>query len=696
MEGKPMQRHATRPAAAAAPPPGGPAARAGSAPRQGRIPIVDVTPRIDGGHTPARAVPGEEFAVCATVFCEGHDAVAADVVLTDPHGRTGDPVPMRLVAPGTDRYTAWIRAAAEGDWTYHVQAWSDPWATWRHAAEIKIPAGIDTELVLQEGAAILTEAAGPLPPGQAAPLTDAAGLLRDTRLDPQERLTAATTAPVTAALTAHPLRRLLTRSPELPLRVDRERALYGAWYEFFPRSEGAALPTAADNGTRPPRPGTLRTAAKRLEAVADMGFDVVYLPPIHPIGTTHRKGAGNTLEAGPHDPGSPWAIGSAEGGHDTVHPDLGTLDDFDHFVARAGELGLEIALDFALQCSPDHPWVTEHPEWFHHRPDGSIAHAENPPKKYQDIYPIDFDTDPDGLHTECLRVLRHWMDHGVRIFRVDNPHTKPVAFWQRLIDTIHADDPDVLFLAEAFTRPAMLHALARVGFHQSYTYFTWRNSKEEVESYLCELAGLGGQESAAYLRPNLFVNTPDILNAYLQYGGRAAFAARAVLAATAAPTWGVYAGYELYENVPTGPGSEEYLNSEKYQLRPRDWAGAETAGNSLAPLIRALNNIRRAHPALHQLRNLRFHRTDNDAVTCYSKRTADGDWVLVVLNLDPHDTREATVTLDLPALGIDRSETFAVHDALSGEVYRWGRDNYVRLDPRHRVAHILTDGTSQS
>ncbi|WP_327313405.1 maltotransferase domain-containing protein [Streptomyces sp. NBC_01235] len=687
MEGKPMQRDATRPTAEA---------------RVGRIPIADVAPQIDdgaGGRTPARAVPGEEFAVSATVFREGHDAVGAGVVLTDPDGRAGDWIPMRLVAPGTDRYTAWVTAAEEGDWTYRVEAWTDPWATWRHAAEIKVPAGIDTELVLEEGALLLEEVAGTAPADEAARLTDVAGRLRDGRLDAEERLAAVTAAPVATLLTARPLRRLLTRSPELPLRVDRERALYGAWYEFFPRSEGAVVPAAVDGVAEPPRPGTLRTAAKRLEAVADMGFDVVYLPPVHPIGTTHRKGAGNTLEARPHDPGSPWAIGSADGGHDAIHPDLGTQEDFDHFVARAGELGLEVALDFALQCSPDHPWVAEHPEWFQRRADGSIAFAENPPKRYQDIFPVDFDTDPDGLHTECLRILRHWMDHGVRIFRVDNPHTKPVAFWERLIAAVHASDPDVLFLAEAFTRPAMLHALARVGFHQSYTYFTWRNSKEEVESYLSELAGLGGEQSAAYLRPNLFVNTPDILNAYLQYGGRAAFAARAVLAATAGPTWGVYAGYELYENVPMGPGSEEYLDSEKYQLRPRDWAGAQTAGDSLAPLIRALNDIRRAHPALHQLRNLRFHRTDNDAMICFSKRACGGegdDWVVVVLNLDPRETREATVTLDLPALGLERSETFAVRDALSGENYRWGRDNYVRLDPRHRVAHILTDGTSQS
>ncbi|MEV7418421.1 alpha-1,4-glucan--maltose-1-phosphate maltosyltransferase [Streptomyces sp. NPDC089919] len=661
----------------------------------GRIPVVDVRPRVEEGRRPARAVPGEGFEVSATVFREGHDGVAAHVVLTGPDGAERDPVPMRLLAPGTDRYAAEVTPDREGDWTYRVEAWSDPWATWRHTAGIKVPAGLDTETVLEEGARLLERAADAFTPREGAPLLRAADALRDTGRPGPGRLAAATEPGVAALLTARPLRDLVTRSAELPLRVDRERALYGSWYELFPRSEGARLPAPdADGLLDPPRSGTLRTAAARLDAVAAMGFDVVYLPPIHPIGTTHRKGANNTLTAGPHDPGSPWAIGSADGGHDAVHPDLGTIEDFDHFVARARALGMEVALDFALQCSPDHPWATEHPEWFRHRPDGTIAYAENPPKKYQDIYPIDFDTDPEGLLDECLRVLRHWMAHGVRIFRVDNPHTKPLAFWERLIEALHAEDPDVLLLAEAFTRPAMLHALARAGFHQSYTYFTWRNSKDEVEDYLAELAGLDGQESAAYLRPNFFVNTPDILHAYLQYGGRPAFAVRAVLAALTAPSWGVYAGFELYENVALGPGSEEYLDSEKYQYRPRDWVAEEAAGNSLAPLITALNELRRAHPALHRLRNLRLHRTDNDAVVCFSKRAVaeDGtdDWVLVVLNLDPHSVREATVSLDLPELGREWSETFEVHDALSGESYRWGRDNYVRLDPREDVAHILT------
>ncbi|MDI3418504.1 alpha-1,4-glucan--maltose-1-phosphate maltosyltransferase [Streptomyces luteolus] len=675
---------------------GTPAARRFT-PAVGRIPIEEIRPQVDAGRRPARAVPGEVFEVSATVFREGHDSVAADVVLTDPDGVDGRRIPMRLVAPGTDRYAAQVSAAREGDWSYRVEAWTDPVATWRHTAEIKIPARIDVELVLAEGALLLERAAAGIEdePARAA-LAETRDRLMDDRTTPEERLAAALDRDVTALLTAHPPRDLVTASAELPLRVDRKRALYGAWYEFFPRSEGAVPAVQNAEGVlEPPRSGTLRTAAERLDGIADMGFDVVYLPPVHPIGTTHRKGANNALTAGPYDPGSPWAIGSPAGGHDAIHPDLGTLDDFDEFVARAGELGLEVALDFALQCSPDHPWAKEHPEWFKHRIDGSIAYAENPPKKYQDIYPIDFDTDPDGLHEECLRILRHWMAHGVRIFRVDNPHTKPVAFWERLIEAVHASDPDVLFLAEAFTRPAMMRSLARVGFHQSYTYFTWRNSKEEVESYLAELAGLDSSESAAYLRPNLFVNTPDILNAFLQYGGRAAFEIRAVLAATAAPTWGVYAGFELCENVPAGPGSEEYLDSEKYQYRPRDWKAEEAAGHSLAPLLRTLNQLRRAHPALHQLRNLHFHRTADDAVVAFSKRLGE-DWVLVVLNLDPHSCRETTVSLDLPALGLERTDTFQVHDALTGDSYAWDRDNYVRLDPQHRVAHIFTDRKLQS
>ncbi|MGW1545284.1 DUF3459 domain-containing protein, partial [Streptomyces sp. NPDC002309] len=395
---------------------------------------------------------------------------------------------------------------------------------------------------------------------------------------------------------------------------------------------------------------------------------------------TFRKGPNNTLSAGPDDVGVPWAIGSPEGGHDAVHPDLGTLDDFDWFVGQARSHGLEIALDLALQCSPDHPWVDKHPEWFHHRADGSIAHAENPPKKYQDIYPLAFDRDMDGLVAETLRVLRHWMSHGVRVFRVDNPHTKPVVFWERVIADIGRTDPDVIFLAEAFTRPAMMHTLAQIGFQQSYTYFTWRNTKQELTEYLTELSG----EAASYMRPNFFVNTPDILHAHLQQGGRPAFEARAVLAATLSPTWGVYSGYELCENVPLREGSEEYLDSEKYQLTPRDW----DSPHSIAPLITRLNAIRRDHPALHGIRNLRFHHTDNEAVIAYSKRSGS-DTVLVIVNLDPHHTQEATVSLDMPQLGLDRHASVSVHDELTGETYQWGSANYVRLEPGRAPAHVL-------
>ncbi|KWX08698.1 alpha-1,4-glucan:maltose-1-phosphate maltosyltransferase, partial [Carbonactinospora thermoautotrophica] len=517
-------------------------------------------------------------------------------------------------------------------------------------------------------------------------ILDAATALRDASRPPMARLAAALTSEVTNVLAQYPLRELVTASDPLPLWVDRQRALFGSWYEFFVRSEGAVVdPT----GTVPPKSGTFRTAMKRLEAIADAGFDVVYLPPIHPIGHTHRKGPNNSLVAGPHDPGSPWAIGSEEGGHDAIHPDLGTFEDFDAFVARARELGLEIALDLALQCSPDHPWVHKHPEWFTIRADGSIAYAENPPKQYQDIYPLNFDNDPAGLYQEILRIVRLWMSHGVRIFRVDNPHTKPLDFWEWLLDEVRKTDPDVLFLAEAFTRPAMMHTLAKIGFHQSYTYFTWRNTKWELTEYMQELTG----DAASYMRPNFFVNTPDILHEYLQYGGKPAFKIRAVLAAMLSPTWGVYAGYELFENTPREPGSEEYLDSEKYQYRPRDWETAEREGRTLTPYLKKLNLLRRQHPALQQLRNLRFHDVDNDAMIVFSKLARVGDHedrVLVVVNLDPHNTREATVHLNMPELGLGWDESFVVHDELTGADYRWHQHNYVRLDPAVEPAHIFT------
>ncbi|MEU0841351.1 alpha-1,4-glucan--maltose-1-phosphate maltosyltransferase [Streptomyces sp. NPDC005962] len=649
----------------------------------GRIPLLDIRPLIDCGRRPAKAVVGETFEVSATVFREGHDAVGANVVLRDPAGRSGPWTPLRELAPGTDRWGAEVTPTAPGRWSYTVEAWSDPVATWRRHARIKIPAGIDTDLVLEEGARLHERAATGVPKsdGREAVLGAVDGL-RDERRPVADRLAAALTPEVTAALGRHPLRELVTASRPMPLQVERERALFGSWYELFPRSEGAKVAEG-----RRPVSGTLRTAAERLPAIAAAGFDVVYLPPVHPIGTAFRKGPDNTLSAGPFDVGSPWAIGSPDGGHDAIHPDLGTLDDFDHFVARARELRMEVALDFALQCSPDHPWVAQHPEWFHRRADGTIAYAENPPKKYQDIYPLAFDADFSGLVRETERLLRFWMSHGVRIFRVDNPHTKPVVFWEKVIGDINRTDPDVLFLAEAFTRPAMMNTLGMIGFQQSYTYFTWRNGKQELTDYLTELSG----DAAAWMRPNFFVNTPDILHAYLQDGGRPAFAVRAVLAATLSPAWGVYAGYELCENTPLRAGSEEYLHSEKYQLRPRDWAEAERTGETLTPLLTRLNRLRRRHPALRRLRNLRFHHTDNDSVIAYSKRTGDS-CVLAVVNLDPHHTQEATVSLNMPELGLDWHESAPVRDELTGETYHWGRDNYVRLEPGREMApaHVLS------
>ncbi|SOD59237.1 alpha-1,4-glucan:maltose-1-phosphate maltosyltransferase [Streptomyces zhaozhouensis] len=655
----------------------------------GRIPVLDVQPRVDCGRRPVKAVPGETFPVTATVFREGPDAVGANVVLRDPGGRGGPWIPMRELQPGLDRWGAEITPDREGRWTFAVEAWGDPVTSWRQRAAIKVPAGVDIELTFLEGAELLRRAAVGVPKndGREAVLR-AADALEDPELPPATRLAVAQSAELVGVLTAHPLREQLSASRPLPLVVERERALFGSWYELFPRSEGARV-----RPHTPPVSGTLRTAAERLPAVAQMGFDVVYLPPIHPIGAAFRKGRGGALSARHDDVGSPWAIGSADGGHDAVHPDLGTLDDFDAFVARAGELGMEVALDFALQCSPDHPWVKSHPEWFTRRADGTIAFAENPPKKYQDIYPISFEQDFRGLVTETLRVLRFWMSHGVRIFRVDNPHTKPVVFWEKVIMEINRTDPDVLFLAEAFTRPAMMHTLAQIGFQQSYTYFTWRNTKDELTEYLTELSG----PAASYMRPNFFVNTPDILHAYLQNGGRPAFQTRAVLAATLSPTWGMYAGYELCENTPAAPGSEEYADSEKYQLRPRDWAGAEASGESITGLVSLLNALRRRHPALRQLRNLHFHRTNNEHILAYSKRTRtpQADCVLIVVNLDPHHTHEATVSLDMEQLqgcGLTPAqeggaEPFPVCDQLTGTTYYWGRDNYVRLEPGRADAY---------
>jgi starch synthase (maltosyl-transferring) len=606
----------------------------------GRIPVLAVGPVVDGGRWPARAVVGEQVPITATVFREGHDAVAATAVLVDPDGVEHSRVRMRLLAPGTDRYQAVVVPGREGLWTFRVEGWSDPYATWQHAAAVKVAAGVDVDLMLAEGVALLerardsaSDAAGP----DRAALTDAIAGLSDSSRPAQARLAAGTDAMVAAVMARQPLRDHVSLSGPLRLLVQRERALFSAWYEMFPRSEGARW----DESTGQWVPGNFITAAQRLPAVAAMGFDIVYLPPIHPIGRVNRKGPNNTLDPAPSDPGSPWAVGSVEGGHDAVHPDLGTLDDFDTFVAAARQAGLEVALDLALQCAPDHPWASAHPEWFTTRLDGTIAYAENPPKKYQDIYPLNFDNDPQGLYDEVLRLIRHWIGHGVTVFRVDNPHTKPVAFWERLIAEVNARDPQILFLAEAFTRPAMMHTLAKVGFHQSYTYFTWRNTKAELTDYVTELTG----PAADYMRPNFWPNTPDILHEVLQYGGPAAFRVRAVLASTLSPSWGMYSGYELCEHVAVRQGSEEYLDSEKYQYRPRPWAsydpGAPNEGRSIAPYITRLNAIRREHLALQRLRNTVFHAVDDEQLICYSRRldaevTPDGreDALIVVVNLD--------------------------------------------------------------
>ena len=643
-------------------------------------------PVLDCGRWPAKAVVGETFEVSATVFREGHEVPGAGVVLRGPDGQRHPLARMREILPGLDRYAAEVTPDGEGRWRFHVEAWGDPIGHWRHDAGIKIPRGQDVELMLAEGAILFDRAArSPLRPIQhRSALAAVAARLGDPGIASWDRLAAADDEEIAAILAAAPLRELLTKSPVYPLVVHRTRALYGAWYEFFPRSEGVQ---ADPMGRREPMGGTLRTAMCRLEPIARMGFDVVYLPPIHPIGTTARKGRNNALHAGPGDPGSPWAIGSPDGGHDAIHPELGTFADFDAFVARTRELGMEVALDLALQTSPDHPWAAEHPDWFTQRADGSIAYAENPPKKYQDIYPMNFDRDPTGLYAEVLRVVRLWMSHGVRIFRVDNPHTKPLAFWERLLAEVDSTDPDVIFLAEAFTRPPMMHTLAKIGFHQSYTYFTWRNTAGELTEYMRELSG----DAAAYMRPNFFTNTPDILTEYLQHGGPPAFKVRATLAALLSPTWGMYSGFELCENVPVRPGSEEYLDSEKYAYRPRDWEAAERGPTGIAPFITRLNLIRRYHPALHWLRNLRFHYVDQPGLMCFSKRSSrEADTVLAVVNLDPYQPREATVWLDMSALGVDDRSQFVVTDELTGESYRWGQVNYVRLDPATAPAHIFT------
>ncbi|MDQ1397302.1 MAG: hypothetical protein QOG64_2561 [Acidimicrobiaceae bacterium] len=637
----------------------------------GRIVIDDVRPRTPMARFPAKAVVGEAVAVSADIFRDGHDILAAQVrwraAAKPAAGKksTGKWSAAPMEALVNDRWEAVIEPTTLGRHEFVVEAWTDRYATWRHKVEAKHGAGQDITLELEEGARILESRSG---------LEPATVALRDPSLPLTERLAPALSAATEEAMVGPEGATDISTGEPMLLWVDRERALDGSWYEFFPRSEGG-----------------FRGAIERLPAVAAMGFDIVYFPPIHPIGHSHRKGRNNTLEAGPDDPGSPWAIGSEEGGHIAIEPSLGTLEDFHAVVAKAHELGMEIALDYALQCSPDHPWVREHPEWFHQRPDGSIAYAENPPKKYQDIFPINFwpeqEEDQKALWHACKEILDYWIAQGVRIFRVDNPHTKPMAFWAWLIEAVQADHADVLFLAEAFTRPKVMAKLAEVGFTQSYTYFTWRTEQwgeEGLRAYLEELAG----EKADYMRPNFWPNTPDILSGPLRNGPPPAFRMRFLLAATMTPSYGMYSGYELYENEPAAPSNEEYLFSEKYEIKAREWTAPEA---SLVPYITRVNDIRRRHPALQRLRNIRFHGSVNDHVIAYSKVSDDGsDVVLMVVNLDPYVTQETTLALDLEVLGMPANRHFEAYDELTGAAYTWwGPNPYVRLDPWVEPGHVL-------
>lgn len=651
----------------------------------GRLPITRVTPSVDGGAYAAKAFVGEVLPFSAVVFREGHDSLGVELVLTSPTAKTSV-YRMLPGAAGSDSWHTQAQLTEQGRYKFQIRAFGDDFDTWHHNATVKVNVGVDEELMMLEGVALLVRAAseGQRSKTGAKKLVEVAEKLADKTKSAKARLAEAES--VSTIFAHEPLRSLITLSQEFEINCERELAGSAAWYEFFPRSEGATF----DAKTKTWKSGNFKTAAKRLPAVAEMGFQVLYLPPIHPIGEAFRKGPNNTLNAAPQDPGSPWAIGSAAGGHDAIHPDLGTEADFKDFVKKAKELGIEVALDLALQASPDHPWVKSNPEWFTTRADGTIAYAENPPKKYQDIYPINFDNDRDGIYLEVLRVVKHWISLGIRVFRVDNPHTKPVNFWQWLIAEVNSEFDDVVFLAEAFTRPAMMHTLGKVGFQQSYTYFTWRNTKAELESYLTELA----HQSADFFRPNLWVSTPDILTEYLQFGGPAGHKIRAVVAATGAASWGMYSGFELIESVAR-PGAEEHIDSEKYEFKPRDFKAAEKAGRSIAPFVAKLNEARADHPALRQLRNLQLHSSDDSAILVYSKHlsaehssTGKADTVIVVVNVDPHSVRETSVHLDLAKLGLD-SETFEVHDLISNQKFTWGKDNYVRLDPREEPAHIL-------
>ena len=646
----------------------------------GRFPIYDITPTVffGGEFVAAKAVVNEDIPVRASITREGHDALGAQVVLIDPTGRETSRKLMREIWPGTDRYEAIVRPQAEGMWSFSIEAFDDPFQTWKHDCGIKIAAGVDEELCCAMGIEVFTQALSATVNKENAKLLEQAIQdLSNQKLSAQIRFERATTPEIIQYFHNNPLRRYVTQSESYNLKVERHRALFGSWYEFFPRSEGAVR-----NKDGSITSGNFRTAIDSLKRVAAMGFDVLYLPPIHPIGKTFRKGKNNSLTPTNEDVGVPWAIGSTEGGHDAIHPDLGTLEDFKNFIESAKKLNLEVALDFALQVSPDHPWVKSNPEWFTKRPDGSIAYAENPPKKYQDIYPINFDNDYQGIRNEVLRILRFWISVGIKIFRVDNPHTKPTRFWQDVISDINSTNPEVIFLAEAFSRPAIMQSLGKAGFQQSYTYFTWRTSKHDLMTYGTEVA----KDTSAFFRPNFWVNTPDILPFHLQTGNPNIFSLRALLASTLTPSWGMYAGYELYEHEKFKDGGEEYRDSEKYEIKIREFnrAGKE---KTLAPFISLLNKIRNENPALHWLRNLEFHHTDSEAIIAYSKRYED-NLILVVVNLDPHVAQETTVHWNMWHLGIPESE-FVGTDLFTGNSVKWSPHTSVRLDPNIAPGFII-------
>ncbi|MGC2305691.1 alpha-1,4-glucan--maltose-1-phosphate maltosyltransferase [Candidatus Binatus sp.] len=639
--------------------------------RLSHIIIEEVTPSVDGGRYPAKRIAGEPCVVEADIFRDGHQVLRAAVKWRRKRDEVFDEAPMAPL--DNDRWRGEFLPTDNTRYVFTIEAWTDLFASWLADFTKKVNAARPVASDILEGIALVEKMFSSAKGPDRESLERLLAQLRNTS-DGPTALAMISNAEISAVTERVGERFGLTRfEPNLELVVDREKARYGTWYEMFVRSQGR----------EPGKPGTFHDAERRLPELRDLGFDVVYLAPIHPIGHTNRKGPGNSLNGGSNSPGSPWAIGSEAGGHTAIDPTIGTLGDFDRFNAAANRLGMEVALDFAIQCSPDHPWVREHPNWFHHRPDGSIKYAENPPKEYEDIYPIDFDTpDQRGLFEALLGVLRFWRDHGVKIFRVDNPHTKPVQFWNWLINEVQATNPEVIFLAEAFTRPKLMKALAKAGFTQSYTYFTWRNTKSELTEYMTELTQTPMKE---YFRPNFFTNTPDILSPVLQTGGRAAFKMRLVLASTLSPSYGIYSGYELCENRAV-PGTEEYLNSEKYEIKVRDW---NHPGN-IKEFIGRVNSIRRENRALQQFLNLRFLTTDNDQILFFSKATQDNkNVILVAVNLDPSNPHYCTAFVPPEVVGVAPGRSYRVTDLLTGAKYVWSDRNYVRLDPAVESAHIL-------